>query len=419
MEGSLFGRRVLLIISGGIAAYKSLELVRLLQKEGAIVHGLLTQGGQKFITPLSVSALTGAPVATDLFSSDDDERLSHINLSRQNDLIVVAPATANLLAKMAHGLADNLASAVLLASNVPVLVAPAMNSVMWAHPATEANIATLRARGVLQVGPARGFLACGEEGEGRMVEPLEILDAVRGFFQNAAPSDQTMTGALSGLRALVTSGPTYEPLDPVRFLGNHSSGKQGHAIAAALAAQGADVTLVSGPTCLEDPKHVHTIHVQTARQMLEACQKAGAVDVVVCAAAVADWRPVLSADTKMKKGLLPPSVMLTVNPDILETLATQQMNRARLVVGFAAETDHVVDYAKAKLLKKGCDWILANQVGQELGFGKDDNEIIFLKRLAHDEIAVEPWPRLSKQDVAERLALQVAQYFAQVKRDAA
>ncbi|HAX92000.1 MAG TPA: bifunctional phosphopantothenoylcysteine decarboxylase/phosphopantothenate--cysteine ligase CoaBC [Rhodospirillaceae bacterium] len=400
MTNTLHHRSILLIISGGIAAYKSLELIRRLKDNGAQVRCILTEGGAQFITPLSVAALSGEPTLTKLFDANDEQQFGHIRLSREADLVVVAPASANMIAKMAHGLADNLASAILLATNKPVMIAPAMNSMMWQHPATQANIATLSARGILQVGPASGNLACGEEGAGRMSEPDAILSAIFDHFG--------ASGALKGKRALVTSGPTYEPIDPVRFIGNRSSGKQGHAIAAALAAQGAEVTLVTGPTTLPDQQGVCTIHIETAREMLAVCEAALPYDIAVCAAAVADWRAENESNQKIKKGEDAPTLSLTENPDILAALAQHKTSRPKLVIGFAAETDNVIENAEAKFTRKGCDWILANQVGNGMGFGSDDNSVTLLRRDANGIITAEPWPTASKFDIAQRLGLEIA-----------
>ena len=403
MSSPLSSRRILLVISGGIAAYKSLDLIRRLKDEGASVRCILTEGGAKFITPLSVSALSGEPCFSNLFSEEEEERLGHIRLSREADVIVVAPATANMLAKMAHGLADNLASAVLLASNKPVFVAPAMNSMMWQHPATRANIATLKERGVRQIGPASGMLACGEEGAGRLADLEDILNALRHYFCE--------TGSLAGRTALVTSGPTFEPLDPVRFLGNRSSGKQGNAIAAALAAQGASVTLVTGPTALPAPERVNTIQVETARDMLAACQSVGSVDIAVCAAAVADWRPEMAAPTKLKKGEASPSISLTENPDILATLSQDTPARPKLVIGFAAETDNVMENATAKFARKGCDWLMVNEVGKDIGFGQDNNKVTLLKHEANGSLSSDPWPAMTKREIAQNLTDHIFRYF--------
>jgi phosphopantothenoylcysteine decarboxylase/phosphopantothenate--cysteine ligase len=396
---TLTGKRVLLIVAGGIAAYKSLDLIRRLRDEGAAVRCLLTEGAKRFITPLSAAALSGQPVSDDLFSPHDDSGMAHINLSRHADLIVVAPATADLLAKMAHGLADDLASTTLLASDKPALVAPSMNLKMWAHPATRENIATLKKRGVLQVGPGAGDLACGEVGDGRMAEVMDIVAAVKGFFAKPGP--------LAGKKALVTSGPTYEPIDPVRFIGNRSSGKQGHAIAAALAALGAEVTLVSGPVALADPEGVKTVKVETARQMQEACLAALPADIAVCAAAVADWRPAEPAPEKLKKkaGAEPPALSLTQNPDILAGLGALGAGRPRLLIGFAAETEKLIEHAQAKLAAKKCDLIVANDVGAGTGtFGGDANRVWLVEKEKITE-----WPPLSKQEVAARLAQAIAE----------
>jgi phosphopantothenoylcysteine decarboxylase/phosphopantothenate--cysteine ligase len=394
---TLAGRRILLIISGGIAAYKSLELIRRLREQGCAVRCVLTKGGAQFVTPLSVAALSEDKVYQDLWSLTDEQEMGHIRLSREADLIVVAPASANLLARMAHGMADDLASTVLLAANKPILIAPAMNHMMWAHPATQANLQTLQQRGVIQVGPGQGAMACNETGMGRMAEVTEIMTAIAAHFAQPGP--------LSGKRALVTSGPTYEPIDPVRFIGNRSSGKQGHAIAAALAAAGADVTLVTGPTVLVDPPGVHTVHIETAQQMLVACQQALPADIAICAAAVADWKAASEAAQKLKKGTAQPLLMLAENPDILATLAAPGPQRPQLVIGFAAETDDVLVHATAKLARKGCDWLLANQVGPGQGFGTEDNQVTLLRR---GQEAAEPWPVMNKADIARKLVEEIS-----------
>jgi phosphopantothenoylcysteine decarboxylase/phosphopantothenate--cysteine ligase len=398
----LSGRRILLIISGGIAAYKSLDLIRQLRKRGAAVRCVLTKGGAEFVTPLSVSALSEDKVYQDLFSLTDESEMGHIRLSREADLLLVAPATADLLAKMTVGLADSLATAVLLATDKPVMVAPAMNTRMWQHPATQANLRTLEDRGVRSIGPGAGELACGEVGIGRMAEVDEIVAEVERFFGLGLP--------LRGRRAIVTSGPTREPIDPVRYISNHSSGKQGHAIAGALARLGAEVTLVSGPVALADPPGVTVVPVETAEQMLAACLQALPADIAVCAAAVADWKVVEPAPHKQKKieGEPPPSIDLAPNPDILQALATAAVDRRPLlVIGFAAETFDVVDNAVAKRRRKGCDWILANDVGTGTGtFGGDHNTI----HLVTAE-GVEDWPTMTKRQAAERLAERVAGFF--------
>ncbi len=394
----LAGKRVLLIISGGIAAYKCLELIRRLRERGASVRCVLTKAAEQFVTPLSVAALSEDKVYRDLFSLTDEAEMGHIQLSRDADLLVVAPASADILARMAAGRADDLATTALLATDKPVLVAPAMNVRMWEHPATRANLALLAERGVMTVGPNEGDMACGEYGFGRLAEPEEILAAVDDFFGASAP--------LSGHRALVTSGPTLEAIDPVRYIANRSSGRQGHAIALALARLGAETTLVSGPTRLADPPGVTVVPVESAQEMLSACQAALPVDVAVCAAAVSDWRVNKQSGQKLKKnGGQPPKLELAVNPDILASLSAAGNRRPRLVVGFAAETEKVVQHAKAKLKAKGCDWILANDVSPGTGtFGGDENVIHLI-----DGRGVEDWPRMTKQEVAERLARRVAE----------
>jgi phosphopantothenoylcysteine decarboxylase / phosphopantothenate---cysteine ligase len=388
----LAGKRILLVISGGIAAYKSLELIRRLRERGVALRTILTRGGAEFVTPLSVAALSEGKVYQDLFSLTDESEMGHIRLSREADLILIAPASADLIAKLAHGQADDLASTTLLASDKPVLLAPAMNLMMWAHPATQANVALLKARGVRQIGPEAGDLACGEVGSGRMAEPAQILAAVEQFFGAEAP--------LSGRRALVTSGPTFEAIDPVRFIANRSSGKQGHAIAEALARRGAATVLVSGPTSEPDPAGVEVRHIESAAEMLAACRAALPADIAVCAAAVADWRPTAPANAKIKKtDKEPPPIALTRNPDILATLAAAGNQRPRIVVGFAAETEDLIANARRKLAAKGCDLIVANDVSAGSGtFGGTQNTVHLV---AAD--GVESWPRLSKQDVAERL----------------
>lgn len=394
----LHGKRILLIVSGGIAAYKSLELVRRLRERGAAVRCVLTRGGSQFVTPLSLAALSEDKVYTELFSLTDEAEMGHIQLSRDADLLVVAPATADILAKMSHGQADDLASTVLLATDTDVMVAPAMNVRMWEHTATQANLDTLRQRGVHVIGPEEGDMACGEYGLGRLSEPDDIAAAVSDFFQTSAP--------LSGRRALVTSGPTHEPIDPVRYIANRSSGRQGHAIAAALARRGAATTLVSGPTNLPDPPGVTVVPVESARDMLAACEAALPAHVAVCAAAVADWRVAKAADEKLKKnGSGPPALEMAENPDILASLASATNTRPGLVIGFAAETKTVVEHARAKRDRKGCDWILANDVSPETGtFGGDENTIHLVSA-----DGVEDWPRMSKTDVANRLADRIAE----------
>ena len=393
-------RRVLLVIGGGIAAYKCLELIRRLVERGIAVRCVLTRAAKELVSPLTVAALSGERVYDELFSLTDEAEMGHIRLAREADLVLVAPATADLLAKMANGLADDLASTLLLATDRPVLVAPAMNPVMWAHPATRRNLARLVADGIGVIGPAEGDMACGETGPGRLVEPRELLDAVLARLE---PEGRP----LSGLRALVTSGPTREPIDPVRFLANRSSGRQGHAIAKALADAGAEVTLVSGPVAIPDPPGVRTVHVETAREMLEACLGALPVEVAVCAAAVADWRPETAPEQKIKKepGAPPPVLRLVENPDILATLARHPTARPRLVVGFAAETGDLEAKARTKRAEKGCDWILANDVSEGTGvFGGARNRILLIT----GEGPAEAWPELAKEEVARRLVERVA-----------
>jgi len=397
----LAGKRVLLVVSGGIAAYKALELIRRLRERAAGVRCVLTAGGAQFVTPLSLAALSGNPVHSALFSLTEESEMGHIELSRAAELIVIAPASADLLAKMAQGRADDLATTVLLATDKPVLAAPAMNVRMWEHPATQANIKTLGARGVRTVGPNEGDMACGEYGFGRMAEPEQIVTAIEDFFAADA--------RLSGRRALVTSGPTYEPVDPVRYLANRSSGRQGHAIASALARLGAATTLVTGPTQLADPAGTTVVHVETAEEMLAASQAALPVDVAVCAAAVSDWRVAGVSEQKLKKnGGAPPRLDLATNPDILATLAGAGNARPRLVIGFAAETKNLVAQAQAKLERKGCDWILANDVGAGTDtFGGAENQIHLI-----EAGGVSAWPRMTKEAVAERLALRIADHLA-------
>jgi phosphopantothenoylcysteine decarboxylase / phosphopantothenate---cysteine ligase len=400
-EGELLhNRRILLIISGGIAAYKSLELIRRLRERGAAVRAIMTAAATQFVTPLSVASLSEDKVYTDLWSLTDESEMGHIRLSREADLVVVAPASADLIARMAAGLADDLATTALLASDKRVLIAPTMNLLMWAHPATQANLATLAARGVVRIGPGSGELACGEVGSGRMAEPLEIVAAIEGMLAGDA--------RLAGRRALVTSGPTREPIDPVRYISNHSSGKQGHAIAAALALLGAETILVSGPTLEPAPAGVQIVPVETAAQMLAACEAALPVDVAVMAAAVADWRVESVAGRKLKKdGGGPPILRLAENPDILAHIARRANDRPALVIGFAAETDNVVANARAKRVRKRCDWILANDVSPGTGtFGGDSNTIHLV-----DGEGVEDWPAMTKREVAARLAERIARHL--------
>ena len=367
---------------------------------------VLTRGGAQFVTPLSLEALSEEKVHTDLFALTEEAEMGHIRLSRSADLLVVAPASADILAKMATGQADDLATTLLLATDTPVMIAPAMNVRMWQHSATQANVASLAARGVRQVGPNEGDMACGEYGPGRMAEPEEILAAIAQFFDAEAP--------LSGRRALVTSGPTHEPIDPVRYIANRSSGRQGHAIAGALARLGAETTLISGPTALTAPPGVHFQGVESAADMLVACEAALPVDVAVCAAAVSDWRVAAQSDQKLKKnGGGPPHLELTTNPDILASLSAAGNQRPRLVIGFAAETEKVTENAQAKRLKKRCDWILANDVSAGCGtFGGDENTIHFI-----DQAGAEAWPRMTKDDVARRLAQMIAEHLGRGRED--
>ncbi len=393
------GKSILLVVTGGIAAYKSLELIRRLRDSGAFVRAILTKSGAEFVTPLSVSALTGEKTFVELFSLTDETEIGHIQLSRQSDLIVVAPASADFMAKMAHGRADDLASTVMLATDKDVLLAPAMNVRMWDHPATQENLATLLQRGIGIVGPNEGSMACGEFGLGRMSEPSEILAAIEDYF---TPKDTP----LSGLKALVTAGPTHEALDPVRYIANHSSGKQGYAIAQALRSLGADVTLVSGPTQLSPPEGINRVSVTSAREMLSACQEALPADIAICAAAVADWRVAEQSNQKIKKtsGEDTPTLSFVQNPDILATLAKQGPKRPGLVVGFAAETENVESNAKSKRKRKGCDWILANDVSPETEtFGGDTNTLFLI-----DETGTDRWTKMTKDAAAEKLSRRIA-----------
>ena len=400
----LTGRRVLLIVTGGIAAYKSLEVIRTLKERGALVRCVLTEAAREFITPLSAEVLSGERVHTELFAPTAESEMGHIRLSRAADLVVVAPASADFLAKMAHGLADDLATTLVLATDKPVLVAPAMNVRMWEHAAVQRNLAALRAQGILFAGPEDGAMACGEYGMGRMTEPASILAAIEAYF--------TKPGPLAGVRALVTSGPTHEPIDPVRFIANRSSGKQGHAIAEAFAALGAGVTLIAGPTALADPPGVATVHVGTAQEMLAACRAALPADVAVCAAAVADWRVAQVSAEKLKKTKRnrPMQLELAENPDILATLSEPKAARPWLVIGFAAETERLVEHAKEKLAAKGCDWILANDVSASV-FGSEHNKVQLIRRNGAAP-SVEEWPAMSKAEVARWLAERVAQALA-------
>jgi phosphopantothenoylcysteine decarboxylase / phosphopantothenate---cysteine ligase len=392
--------RILLIIGGGIAAYKSLDLIRRLRERGLAVRVVMTAAAQKFVTPLSAGAISGEKVFTDLFDPASEFDVGHIRLSRETELIVVAPATADLMAKLAHGHADDLATAVLLATDKKILLAPAMNPRMWGSPATARNIGQLATDGVVLVGPNEGEMAeRGEHGIGRMAEPLEIVAAIEGLL--AKPKTAR---PLAGKRVIVTSGPTHEPIDPVRYIGNRSSGKQGHAIAAAAAAAGAEVVLVSGPVALPDPAGVRVVRVETAQEMLSAVEQALPADIAIFAAAVADWRVAEMQTQKIKKSGQAPPLALTENPDILATVAKLRSKRPALVIGFAAETDQVVAHARQKLTAKGCDWIVANDVSPGTGvFGGDRNTVHLVT--ASD---VESWPPQSKDQVAKNLIVRIA-----------
>ena len=419
MSQTLADRRILLVIGGGIAAYKALDLIRRLRERGASVCPLLTQGAQEFVTPLAAAALAGERAHTDLFDRAEEADIGHIKLARQADAVVVAPATANLMARMATGHAPDLASTVLLATTLPILIAPAMNVRMWAHPATQRNLATLAGDGVHVIGPNTGAMAEAETGPGRMAEPHEIADAVARMLGTDTGGGSTdasgigflagrgKAGSLAGRHVLVTSGPTHEPIDPVRYLANRSSGRQGHAIAAAAAAAGATVTLVSGPVTIPDPAGVRVVRVETARAMLAAVEAALPADLAIFAAAVADWRPAAEQGSKIKKdGSAPPPLNLAENPDILATVSGMQAGRPRLVVGFAAETDAVLEHARAKLARKGCDLLVANDVSPAGGvMGGAANTVHLLAR----DGSVETWPTLDKDEVGRRLVARFAQ----------
>lgn len=400
---TLSGKHILLVISGGIAAYKSLDLIRRLKERGAKVTPVMTRGAQEFVTPLAVGALSATHVFTELFSRQDEQDVGHIRLARDCDLVLIAPATADLMAKMANGLADDLASTVLLATDRPVLVAPAMNPKMWVAKATQRNIATLKGDGVHFIGPMAGEMAeKGEAGVGRMAEPMQIAEAVEALLDDAAKP-------LDGKTAIVTSGPTHEPIDPVRYIANRSSGRQGHAIAAALARLGAKVTLVSGPVTIADPAGVTTVHVERAEEMRDAVIERLPADIAVFVAAVADWRVATASDQKIKKqpGDAPPALMLTENPDILKTVGHHE-KRPTLVIGFAAETQDVENNGRAKLERKGADLIIANDVSPETGvMGGLRNQV---KLISKD--GVEAWPDMGKDEVADRLAAMIAEKLA-------
>jgi len=399
----LSGKHILLIIGGGIAAYKSLELIRRLQDKGARVTPVLTRAGEEFVTPLSVSALAGTAVHRDLFDLTAEAEMGHIQLSRSADLLVVAPATADLMAKMAQGHANDLASTLLLATDTPILLAPAMNVRMWQHPATLRNLAQLMEDGVQVVGPDEGGMACGEFGPGRLAEPDEIVRAIAAYFD---------AGPLAGKRIVVTSGPTHEPIDPVRYIANRSSGAQGTAVARALRALGAEVVFVTGPATVPPPEGVEVVPVETAREMAAAVDAALPADAAVFAAAVADWRVTSAGDRKLKKskdGL--PTLDFAENPDILKGVAQRQTGRPALVVGFAAETNDVIEHATAKRLRKGCDWIVANDVSPATGImGGQENSVTVIS-----DSGAEAWPRMAKEAVAEKLARKIADALAAPK----
>ncbi len=396
----LDGKRILLIVAGGIAAYKCLELIRRLGERGARVRCVLTRAGAEFVTPLSLAALSGDKVYEDLFSLTDEAEMGHIRLSREADLVIVAPATADIMAKMAHGLASDLATTLLLATDKDVMIAPAMNVRMWRHAATADNLAVLRARGIRVVEPGEGPMACGEFGPGRMAEPEAIIAAAAACLAGGV--------RLAGRSALVTSGPTYEAIDPVRYIANRSSGKQGHAIAGALARAGAATRLVTGPTHEPDPDGVEVVRIESAREMLEACRAGVPCDVAVFAAAVADWRPARTSRRKVKKSAArPPGIVLEENPDVLATIAVPGNARPALVIGFAAETENILENARRKQRTKGCDWVLANDVSLGTGtFGGEANTIHLLTGEGSED-----WPRLSKDEVAARLAARIADWF--------
>ena len=399
MEQTLKNKNILLIISGSIAAYKSLDLIRLLRKKGAHIRCILTKGGEQFVTPLSISALSEEKTYTNLWSLKDKTEMGHIQLSREADLIIISPASADLLAKMACGLANDLASTTLLAANKPILFAPAMNHHMWNNPATQENIRKLNKFGHIQIGPNKGDMACGETGIGRMAELEEIMNAIESFF---------FERPLKGYKTLITSGPTFEPIDPVRFIGNRSSGKQGYAIAKALASAGSEVTLITGPTSLKKLNGIKTIHIETAKEMLEACENELPADIAICAAAVCDWTPKTFEDHKIKKrkndkGL---QIQLTENPDILKTIATHK-HRPNLVIGFAAETNDLIPNAQEKLTNKNCDWILTNDVSNDENvFGSDENHVYLITKSS-----VKDWGRSSKSDVANKLINKISEHL--------
>ena len=405
MSARLLNKRILLIVGGGIAAYKTPELVRQLVKEGADVQCLLSKSGSEFVTALTLASVSGNKVYQNLFDLTDETEMGHIQLSRNADLVLVAPATADLMAKMAQGFANDLASTALLATDKPVMIAPAMNVRMWLHDATQRNLEILKNDGITIINPNEGDMACGETGPGRMAEPVEIMEAVAEALMPKGP--------LKGLKALITAGPTHEPIDPVRYIANRSSGKQGYAIAEAIAGLGAETLLVSGPVNLPDPEGVRVIRVETALEMTAACEEALPSQIAIMTAAVADWRTAESAQEKIKKNTdnTPPSLELTENPDILAGLVAHKL-RPDLIVGFAAETEQVMDHARAKFTRKGCDWLMANNVSPDTGvMGGDFNTIHFLTQTSE-----ESWEMLSKQHVALRLADKIADYFLETHK---
>lgn len=403
---ALDGKRILLIITGGVAAYKTPYIVRGLFKAGADVRCVLTHGGKQFVSNLALEAVSGNKVYSDLFSLTDEAEMGHIRLSREADLIIIAPATADFVGKMAAGLADDLASTILLATDKPVFIAPAMNPVMWQHPAVQHNIQTLQQRGVHMIGPDTGDMACHEHGIGRMTEPDDIITVLNDFVANDKP--------LSGIHAVLTSGPTIEPIDPVRYIANRSSGKQGHAIAASLAIKGAKVTLISGPSQQPAPNNVTVISVETAQDMLNAAERSLPCDIFISAAAVSDWRVDHAPENKIKKdsGKQPPALKLIENPDILASISKRTDNRPKLVVGFAAETENVLDNARSKKQRKGCDWIVANSVAADLNvFGSDENAVQLIT-----ETDTQTWARQSKQNIADKLTTAIIDHMALIKK---
>ncbi len=406
--------QILLIVSGGIAAYKSLELIRLLNAISCDVTCILTRGGKNFVTPLSLASLSENKVYEDLFSLNDENEMGHIELSKNCDLVLVAPGSADIIAKMRAGIADDLATTVLLCTKKPIFVAPAMNVRMWENAATHDNLQELASRGINFIGPDKGEMACGEYGYGRLSEPTAIANYVSDFLispQEPQINREVSSQLLFGKKAVVTSGPTHEAIDPVRYVTNHSSGQQGHAIAQALSKHGAETVLVSGPTNLPNPHNIRVVNVKTAIQMLDACEKEMPADVVVCAAAVTDWRIEAPSKQKLKKSEKVKSLKLSENPDILAHLGQKRKNRPPLVIGFAAETENVIKNAKKKLFEKSCDWIVANNVGTDTTtFGGDKNKVQLINKTK-----TESWPEMSKVDVGNRLAIKVAEHLSDLK----